>query len=334
MKTQPKPEFYQSFSQSEVQDIIQGLLEYKEIPFKYFYKDQMTTVWDQSVKNAQLAANSTTQSDMAFLDNNFNIIEQKKSEFERVNVIDIGPGNSYPVKHFLNRLDKLDWLNCYAAIDLSQDMLNLSQKNINSWFPQVEFKRYILDFERQNFQKIALENKTNSAGLKIINILLYLGETIGNHRDRLNVLNNFQKSLGNEDILMLSYSLRLPNLFPHFDYQKHISHNAYKYLIDLLRINPHDCEFIGGFNEDNYNYFSSIVFHENYLIEFDLQKEIKPVCLNKGDEIEIYRHFKYPLGDNFEVTSFLQEMEQASLQVNLCNIDILNLRALAICQKK
>ncbi len=334
VKTKPKPQFYKSFSQPEVRSIVNCLSEHKEIPFKYFYKDQMTTVWDRSVKQNQLAAFGTTQSDITLLKNNFNFIEQKKSEFERVNIIDIGPGNSYPVKNFINQIDARGWLNRYVAIDISQDMLNLSQKNIKSWFPLVEFKGYVLDFEEQNFKKIALDNKTNSEGLRIINILLYLGGTIGNHRDRINVLNNFKESLGNDDILMLSYSLRLPDSSPSFNYNNHISQNAYKYLIDLLKIHPDDCEPIGGFNDDTGSYFTSIIIHQDYLLEFDVQGETQKVFLDKGDKIQIYRYFQYPLGKNLEVDSFLQEIEQAGLQVNVCNIDILNLRALAICQKK
>ena len=37
VKTQPKPQFYRSFSSAEVKNIVKSLSEHQEIPLKYFY---------------------------------------------------------------------------------------------------------------------------------------------------------------------------------------------------------------------------------------------------------------------------------------------------------
>ncbi|MDJ0599502.1 MAG: L-histidine N(alpha)-methyltransferase [Crocosphaera sp.] len=332
VKTQPKPQFYQSFSPVEVKNMVKGLSEQKEIPFKYFYKDQMAKAWDQSVKQGYSASNSTTKSDIFLLENSLNFIEERKKEFDLINVIDIGPGNSYPVKQLIGKLNDKSWLNRYIALDMSQDILDLSKKNINNWFPKVDFKGYLVDFEENDFREIARSNKNHQQGLKIINVLLYLGGTIGNHIDRLTVLNNFNHSLDKEDILMLSFSLSLPNSNLDFNCKNHISFNAYDYFIDLLNINPEDCEIIGGFDHNTSNYFTKILFHEDYFIEFIIEGKKQPVFLKKGEMIQIYRCFQYPLNQKLEIGGFFQEMEKVNLKVSACNLDVLNLRALAICE--
>lgn len=333
VKTQPKPRFYETFSEGEIDNIIKGLSEHKEIPFKYFYKDQMATTWDQSVQQDHLAITSSTHSDITLLNNNFQVIEQKKSTFDYVNIIDIGPGNCYPVKEFIGQVQERGWLNKYIALDLSQDILNLSQKNINSWFPDVNYQGYMIDFEDEDFRDIALRNSLNSEGSKIMNIVLFLGGTLGNHKNRLKVLQNLQKSLGNDDLLLLSFALRFPNSSDTFNYEHHISHNAYEYLIDLLNIQANDCKFVGNFNENTGEYFTGILPQKDYSLEFLANGKKQSVFLKEAEIVQIYRYFKYPLSPQIGIDSFLQEIEQVSLKAHTCNIDIVNLRALAICQK-
>ena len=333
VKTQPKPQFYETFSQREIDNIIKGLSEDKEIPFKYFYKDQMATTWDQSIQENHLAITSSTHSDITLLNNNLQVIEQKKSTFDYVNIIDISPGNCYPVKEFIGQIQERGWLNKYIALDLSQDILNLSQKNINAWFPDVNYQGYLIDFEDEDFREIALKNSLNSEGKKIINIFLFLGGTLGNHQNRLKLLQNFQKSLGNDDLLLLSFSLRFPNSSETFNYENHISHNAYEYLIDLLNIKADDCQFVGGLDEKNGKYFTGILPQKDYSLEFIANGKNQSVFLKEGEIVQIYRYFKYPLSPQLGIDSFLQEIEQVDLKAHVCNIDIINLRALAICHK-
>ncbi|MCH2247152.1 MAG: L-histidine N(alpha)-methyltransferase [Crocosphaera sp.] len=332
VKTQPKAQFYESFSPKEINNIIQGLSENREIPFKYFYKEKMAKVWDNSVKNNYLSSNSTTQSDIFLLENSFNFIEQQQEQFDLINLIDIGPGNSYPVKQLISQLDEKGWLNRYIGIDISQDILNLSKKNIKNWFPNVDYKGYILDFEENDFREIIKENNIHKKGLKIINILVYLGETIGNHVKPLNVFKNFRNSLDKEDILMLTFSLKLPNDNPEFNCKNHISYNAYEYFLELLNIKAEDCEIIGGFDHDTGRYFTKILFHQDYVLDFKIEEKKRQVFLKKGETIQIYRYRKYPLNEKLEIEGFFQEMEEANLIVNGCNLDISKLRALAICQ--
>lgn len=131
---------------------------------------------------------------------------------------------------------------------------------------------------------------------------------------------------------MLTFTLRLPNDNPDFNCKNHISFNAYDYFLELLNIKAEDCEIIGGFDHETGNYFTKILFHEDYILEFTIEEKKQPVFLKKGDTIQIYRYSKYPLNEKLEIEVFFQEMEEAYLKVNSCNLDILKLRALAICQ--
>ena len=132
---------------------------------------------------------------------------------------------------------------------------------------------------------------------------------------------------------MLTNSLRLPDSSVEFDTENHTSLTAYKYLIDLLNIDPQNCEPVMGFDHQSGSYFTKIMFHENYLLEFNFQGQTQGILLNKGEAIQIYRFYPYPSGKDIDVDSLLEELNQAQLQTKMCNIDMTNLRVLAICTK-
>lgn len=113
---QPRAEFYSIFSELEILDIIQTLTTRREISLKYSYKGQGANIWDKFYLNyLRPRWYRPVNREIALLNDNFEIITRKISAVNTVNLIDVGAGNSYPVKDFICRLNRLDKITRYIA---------------------------------------------------------------------------------------------------------------------------------------------------------------------------------------------------------------------------
>ncbi|MDF5733789.1 MAG: L-histidine N(alpha)-methyltransferase, partial [Rhizonema sp. PD38] len=197
---QPSSEFYSIFSQEEVLGIIHALEVRREIPLKYSYKGRGAKIWDNFYQKYIIPKwYRTSNVEIDLLKKNFEYISSKTQNCHKVNIIDVGAGNSYPVKEFVRKLNKLGKIHKYIALDISEELLNLSQNNFQKWFPQIEFVSSTIDIENSSIPEVLLKNPEDT-----VNIILHLGVTIGNHQNRTEALKNFRDSMGTNDILVFT----------------------------------------------------------------------------------------------------------------------------------
>ncbi|MEH2080052.1 MAG: hypothetical protein V7K89_08565 [Nostoc sp.] len=84
---------------------------------------------------------------MDLLKDHFKYLNGNIESGEKVNIIDVGVGNYYPVKKFIGKFNKLGKVNKYIALDISEQLLHVSKSNFIKWFPLVEFINLIIDIE-------------------------------------------------------------------------------------------------------------------------------------------------------------------------------------------
>ncbi|MBC1305419.1 L-histidine N(alpha)-methyltransferase, partial [Trichormus variabilis] len=144
----PSSEFYTVFSEAEVLGIVQALESRWEIPLKYSYKGQGAKIWDSFyLKYIVPTWYRTSNVEIDLLKSNFAYLNGDYQQCEKVNIIDVGAGNSYPVKAFISRLQKIDKIDKYIALDISDELLKVSSKNFKKWFPLIDYTNYAIDIE-------------------------------------------------------------------------------------------------------------------------------------------------------------------------------------------
>ncbi len=201
----PSSEFYSSFSEEEILGIVQAIEVRREIPLKYSYKGRGAKIWDNFyLKYIIPRWYRTSNVEIDFLKDNFEYLNGNLQNCEKVNIVDVGAGNSYPVKAFIQRLNKLGKVNKYIALDISEELLNLSRINFRNWFPLIEFESYTIDIETSCLPSTSSKNQAEIETDNIAKIILHLGVTIGNHQNRTEVLKNFKTSMGEHDLLVLT----------------------------------------------------------------------------------------------------------------------------------
>jgi len=327
--TQPSAEFYSIFSNAEILDIIQTLTTRREISLKYSYKGQGANIWNKFYLNyLRPRWYRPVNREIALLNDNFEIITRKISAVNTINIIDVGAGNSYPVKQFIRRLHRLGKITRYIALDISEDLLNVSQKNIKKWFPHIDFISDKIDIENQSLSQTLLNHQVNLKTDDTAQIILHLGVTMGNHHNRTAVLQNFRDSMGKQDVLVFTNEIGSNcqwdgtvrgGLKYHVD-------NVYTWVKNALGIQGEDCELVRKYDPKTDSIVATIQFNQNYRINFQLMGEEKPMEIATGEAVTIWRQHK------FEIPDLLQELEQAGFRVIQYNTDPYLSTIMVICE--
>ncbi len=308
----PNSEFYSIFSEEEVLGIIHALESRREFPLKYSYKDRGAKIWDNFyLKYIIPKWYRTSNVEIDLLKENFECINNHLINCEKINVVDVGSGNSYPVKAFIYRLNELGRINKYIALDISEELLDLSKKNFRKWFPLIEFISSTIDIENSCLPKIPSKNQPNLEPDNTAKVILHLGVTIGNHQNRDRVLKNFRDSMGKNDLLVFTNEIGSNSTW---DGKvrggcKYHAEQIYAWIKNKIGIRAEDCELVRKYDLETDSIVANIKFRHNYTINFNFMGVDKTIEISEGEEITIWRHHKY------ELPELLQEIEPAGLKL-------------------
>jgi len=308
----PSSEFYSIFSEEEVLGIIHALEVRREIPLKYSYKGRGAKIWDDFYQKYIIPKwYRTSNVEIDLLRNNFEYINGNHQNCEKVTIVDVGAGNSYPVKGFIGRLNQLGKINKYIALDISEELLNLSSKNFRKWFPLIEYTSYTLDIENHCIPKNWLKNHASLETEDTAKIFLHLGVTIGNHQNRNGVFKNFRDSMEKNDFLVFTNEIGSNS---QWDGRvrggcKYHAEQIYAWIKNKIGIRSQDCELVRKYDLETDSVVANMKLRQGYTINFNFMEIDKNIEISEGEEITIWRHHKY------EIPELMQEIERAGLQL-------------------
>jgi uncharacterized SAM-dependent methyltransferase len=309
---EPSSEFYSVFCQVEILEIIHALEVRREIPLKYSYKGGGAKIWnDFYIKYIVTKWYRSSNVEISLLKDNFQYINEITKSCQQLNIIDVGAGNSYPVKEFIRKLIKLGRLNKYVALDISEELLNRSEANIKKWFPSLNFTSHTVDIENSCIPKHLLSSKDNIQANNTANIILHLGVTIGNHYNRQDAFKNFRDSMNKNDLLLFTNEIGSNS---QWDGKvrggcNYHAQQIFEWIKNSIGIRSEDCELIRKYDLQTDSVVANIKFSHNYKLNFCAMGIDKSIQIAEGEEITIWRHHK------FEMPQLIQELKQAGLQL-------------------
>ena len=325
----PSSEFYSIFSEEEVLGIIHALEVRREIPLKYSYKGRGAQNWDNFyLKYVMPRWYRPSNVEIDLLRESFEDISDHLKSCAKVTLVDVGSGNSYPVKKFIQRLNKLGNINKYIALDISEDLLNLSSLNFKKWFPLIEFVSHTIDIENSCLPKKLLDNQTSIENDNTANIILHLGVTMGNHQNRNGVLKNFRDSMGKNDLLVFTNEIGSNSKWDgtvRGGFKYHVE-QVYAWIKNNIGIRSQDCELVRKYDDKTDSIVANIKLRHNYAINFRFMEIDKTIEISKGEEITIWKQHKY------EIPELLQEIERAGLQLVHSSTDKYLSNIMVICK--
>lgn len=291
----PKPAFYEIYNRRQILDIITNLKVHREIPRQYNYFNGGADHWDRFARMRwEHNTPNLLKSTIELLELNLGPIETLLQGRTKVNVIDIGPGNAMPVKRLLQHLVDQGTLHRYIAIDVSESMLKIAQKNIEEWFgSKVKFEGYVRDIAYDRFDDLVVDDMLGENAGETINLALLLGATPMNFRDPYTPLRVIAASLGRDDLLIYTDKPDTEKERRSFDIndgpQENNLSNKYSFMLDLLGINGSLYDVKMGFDKQKRIRYIQVKLKTSVTIQLKFDGEDVKVDFEKGDVILVLR---------------------------------------------
>lgn len=125
-------------------------------------------------------------------------------ELNRVNILDLGSGNGtaiFPILEYFTKKLKNEDIR-YIPLDLSKELLKTAKENVSKEF-DLQITPHVRDFESGNFSDITF----NLRRAKKLNLMTFIGNTLGNAPDMHRLLTNFRESMTKNDYLLIGVEL-------------------------------------------------------------------------------------------------------------------------------
>jgi hypothetical protein len=290
----PKPEFYDLLTRRQMLDIISSLTVNHEIDLKYNYMGEGADHWEEY---AQWAEEQTSQNSIRgtidLTRANLPAIDSLLGESKRVNIIDLGPGNARPSKDLIAHVLKRGLLHRYIAIDISQAMLDIAERNIKKWFgDEVKFEGYIRDLNYDRFDDLTVDDLLGRDAAQTINLILLLGGTSPNFNSFADPLRVAYGSMSVNDLIIYTGRPDTETSRRYFDFNPMPGAGTisphFGFTLDLLNIDPSLYEVEMGYDQDKRMRLMSIRLTTALTIRFKFDTGERHVNLEKDQKIVFF----------------------------------------------
>lgn len=209
-----------------------------EIPTKFSYLDGGEDNWDK-VQRERAKTGSMGNAELELLLLHIESFITVFKDVPQINLVDLGCGNGMPAVPIIEQLLKHNLQVLYIGVDISPAMLDLAINNLHTKFPDLATKKLSIDFEKESLtdELLAIKQHTNSP-----NLLINLGNTLGNYVNTSSVLTNFLESMTLDDYLLLGNGLAN-------DYNPQRILNAYSDTVKAMVTRP--AKLLGLYQEDD-----------------------------------------------------------------------------------
>lgn len=269
-----------------------------EIPLKFAYLGEGAKNWDR-IARERTEGEGINSAESALLQKRVGDFLSTLESTSGVNIIDIGCGNGFPVLPILNELSSSSIPFTYIPLDISQQMIDLATATIKSRFPSVAIKPILMDFELGQFSDVMYELKE----VMPVNLLLFLGSTLGNHSDLNRVLSNFRDSMTSQDFLVLGVELtnisKIQKLFPH--YENDGVETLVTYTFKYLGVPKDSYKYVVSWNDK----YSQIEMRAALGRKVDINFAGEKFSLEDGEDILLGRSVKFT---EYSITKLLSDV--------------------------
>lgn len=293
----PLAKFYELYSPKQIFDIISNLEIHNELPRQYNYFDGGAEYWDKYTH--RLASEETPNiltSTIKLFNINKSYLDSILKSYKQVNVIDIGVGNALPVKDFLEYLNQQKKLGRYIALDISSEMLDIAERNINDWFGRdITFEGHEIDINYDRFTHLLVDEYIKRDHEDTLNIVMVLGGTLGNLRSPDSAFQVVHDSMSRSDLLIQTQKLDTESTRRYFDFNIDPKSQPlppqYKFLVDLLNIDASYYEVEMNYDPESKARYLRIRLKVAVSITFEFNDGERTVEFNKDDTILMWRYW-------------------------------------------
>lgn len=312
-KLKPKPTFYETYNRCQILDLVNQLDIHRELPIKYKYFGGGAEYWDEYLNKLYNAGiGNLLTNTIEALSLSLEYLGSLTKNYKNINIVNICVGNSLATEEITRHFLGNSKLRRFITIDLSQSMLDLSEKNIKRWLSKdIKVEKYVRDLDYDNFSDILTQDSFDDDASDTTNIILFLAGPIVNFREPLQVLKVIRESMSKEDILITTLKRDTIQARRFFDFNIQSDKNLLNYhsrhLLELLNIEESFYEVEQSFDESKMLRSVHIQLKLDLSIGFDVENYSKIINLKKGQKIQLFRswhHSDKNIVDRFDSADF------------------------------
>lgn len=302
---------HELFTNEQTAELITALAGRRELPLKFQYLGKGA---DRFVSFEHTSEYGVGQTEVDLILDNEEKIMSRLSKHE-LSVLDMGCGDGKKAAAILTRLGRYssqDKLN-YFPIDISERMLDIAIDNVKLAHDDINIEQFKEDFEKGNISKITYYLRRR---YQRDNIILLLGQTIGNIADSHRVLINLRDSMTEKEALLVGMAL-LPKKNPLEGYDQEIIYDWLWTVPEKIGITRENADIKLSFNFTKHQIEYKLDFKKNWSKNYgnDL------LSFHKGQKILIAVSHKFTKDEIFSLfasAGFKIELLLESKENNYC----------------
>ncbi|SCL44945.1 L-histidine Nalpha-methyltransferase [Micromonospora citrea] len=288
----PSEEFYRTYSATQVDAIVASLAQRAEFPFELTYLGGGSELWR--------AGEVRSTAEVAPVLRDFDTVLARHAErlltlvppSTPVQVVDLGPGTTRPVRGLIRHLLDGSRLAGYHAIDISAEMLELARRSLRTDFPD-HADRFELcrgDFTGPDLARVLTARHDDAGPARFV---VLAGGTLYNFADPTRVLRHVGHTMSGHDVLLLT--LRVDTGVDRPPFMDHVRVGGpFKPQqlagLDLLTIDRSWYQTETGFDRDRSEIFVRVRFVVPVAVTFDVGGDRRTMSFEPGDTVLVWRY--------------------------------------------
>ncbi|HMI09198.1 MAG TPA: L-histidine N(alpha)-methyltransferase [Candidatus Saccharimonadales bacterium] len=313
----PSQKFYDLYTTRQIIEIANSLDKYHELSWHYSYFGDAAKYWDKYLYELYNAGKGNLLTNtVETLHLNLPYIDAIIGSYKYVNVVNICIGNNLAVREVLGHIRKSGKLKRFIMMDISPDVLDISEQNTKKWFKDTFIvEKHLIDIRHETFGHILAQDSFGADSSKTANLIFFVAGPIVNFRDPGHTFKTLHDSMGKSDFLFISHKRDTDQSRGFFDFN--IKSDAtllsfrHKMLPDLLNIKESFYEAEQAYDENRKLRYIQIRLKVGFSLEFKVEKFKKTVELQKGDTIRLWWSRQY---SDQESVNLLNEAGYSVLQ--------------------
>ncbi|MEI6728238.1 MAG: L-histidine N(alpha)-methyltransferase [bacterium] len=306
-KVEITEDIFKLFTKDQLIELINNLKLNKRIPLKFSYLGKGSLEWENFTKESSKSGGY--QADIKtpeLLNKIFPVLLDRVSKFSKVNIFDLGTGNSNSMVEITKNFKNSRKLNKFIGLDISNEMLFISEKNIEDKVPGIVYEKCLKDIEKSDFaSELFLSKSTNT-----VNLVFFIGNTIGNMENIDRTLQNLRYSLDKDDLLIISN--KIDTIEKRSQFEPLSEKNPHSWLVKEFGIDLDLCTLETEFNEKNSSRMGYFKMDKDYIIDFSKAGIHEKVELFKNEKIVFWYHK-------------MSSREEIINELNLAGLELLDL---------
>ena len=193
----------QFLTKSQEAELITALVGRREIPLKFEYLGEGADRY-VAISAPEIGGGSEIDIISSYKNRFSDFLKSKK-----LNLVDIGTGDGKKAAFVISHVAKN--VSSYSGFDISKRMLDLAGQTMQIAHPELTYEKFIEDFE---YGSISNATYYLNRRYQHNNLILFLGNTIGNISDAHRVLINLRDGMSDQDLLLVGLAFYNPRNIP------------------------------------------------------------------------------------------------------------------------